>query len=184
MGEFMKKLNPSINEDFTDTVISAIMGALRPGVGNVVNNIIQSGRQVSFNVSITDKNVYEKILSGIGVLVNDNNLSVLLAWRQIEGGGGRNNPFNSTYENQNDQNMTSYNGEGVKNYSTMDYGVEATVKTLKTQKYSEIVSNLSSGDVWKTCDSDVFENWGYNTLMKQLIASYIEGATPQIKPLS
>jgi hypothetical protein len=80
--------------------------------------------------------------------------------------------------------MTSYNSEGVKNYSTTQYGIESTIKTLKTEKYSEIVSNLSSGDVWKTCDSDIFESWGYNILMKQLIASYIEGATPQIKSLS
>jgi hypothetical protein len=184
MGEFMKKLNPTINEDFTDNIISAFLRALNPGVGNVVDNIIKSGKQVRFNVSIQDKNVYESILSGIGVPVNDNNLAVLLAWRQLEGGGGRNNPFNSTFENQNDQSMTSYNSEGVKNYSTTQYGVESTIKTLKTEKYSEIVSNLSSGDVWKTCDSDIFESWGYNILMKQLIASYIEGATPQIKPLS
>ena len=180
----MKKLNPTINEDFTDNIISAFLRALNPGVGNVVDNIIKSGKQVRFNVSIQDKNVYESILSGIGVPVNDNNLAVLLAWRQLEGGGGRNNPFNSTFENQNDQSMTSYNSEGVKNYSTTQYGVESTIKTLKTEKYSEIVSNLSSGDVWKTCDSDIFESWGYNILMKQLIASYIEGATPQIKPLS
>jgi hypothetical protein len=184
MGEFMKKLNPTINEDFTDNIISAFLRALNPGVGNVVDNIIKSGKQVRFNVSIQDKNVYESILSGIGVPVNDNNLAVLLAWRQLEGGGGRNNPFNSTFENQNDQSMTSYNSEGVKNYSTTQYGVESTIKTLKTEKYSEIVSNLSSGDVWKTCDSDIFESWGYNILMKQLIASYIEGATPQIKSLS
>jgi hypothetical protein len=184
MGEFMKKLNPTINEDFTDNIISAFLRALNPGVGNVVDNIIKSGKQVRFNVSIQDKNVYESILSGIGVPVNDNNLAVLLAWRQLEGGGGRNNPFNSTFENQNDQSMTSYNSEGVKNYSTTQYGIESTIKTLKTEKYSEIVSNLSSGDVWKTCDSDIFESWGYNILMKQLIASYIEGATPQIKSLS
>ena len=184
MGEFMKKLNPTINEDFTDNIISAFLRALNPSVGNVVDNIIKSGKQVRFNVSIQDKNVYESILSGIGVPVNDNNLAVLLAWRQLEGGGGRNNPFNSTFENQNDQSMTSYNSEGVKNYSTTQYGIESTIKTLKTEKYSEIVSNLSSGDVWKTCDSDIFESWGYNILMKQLIASYIEGATPQIKPLS
>jgi hypothetical protein len=184
MGEFMKKLNPTINEDFTDNIISAFLRALNPSVGNVVDNIIKSGKQVRFNVSIQDKNVYESILSGIGVPVNDNNLAVLLAWRQLEGGGGRNNPFNSTFENQNDQSMTSYNSEGVKNYSTTQYGIESTIKTLKTEKYSEIVSNLSSGDVWKTCDSDIFESWGYNILMKQLIASYIEGATPQIKSLS
>ena len=42
MGEFMKKLNPTINEDFTDNIISAFLRALNPGVGNVVDNIIKS----------------------------------------------------------------------------------------------------------------------------------------------
>jgi hypothetical protein len=47
---------------------------------------------------------------------------------QTEGGGARNNPFNTT---QRMPNSTTYNWVGVQNYATPEEGIQATVKTLK-----------------------------------------------------
>lgn len=55
------------------------------------------------------------------------------------------NPFNTTFNLTIDKGMTNFNknaGYPVKNYSTIDFGVEATAKTLLLPYYKDLLSML------------------------------------------
>lgn len=74
------------------------------------------------------------------------NVNSILAWINHEGGGGTNNPLNTTLPMPG---STSFNqlggGQGVQNYSSLAVGVLANARTLAGGNYSEIVSALRSG---------------------------------------
>ena len=106
--------------------------------------------------------IYSTILDGIGAPVTDENLKFLKAWRQAEGGTAANNPFNTTYKLDVDQNKTDYNSVGVKNYSTPEHGIEATIKTLQLPYYKNIVSGLQNdaGASNIAANTDELKTWG------------------------
>lgn len=85
--------------------------------------------------------MYKKILEGISAPVTENNITYMRAWRRAEGGRATFNPFNTT---QKYKDATNYNSFGVKNYPTMEAGIEATVKTLLNGRYNDIVDSLKS----------------------------------------
>ncbi len=85
--------------------------------------------------------MYKRILKGVGAPVTQNNITYMRAWRRAEGGKATFNPFNTT---QKYQGATNYNSVGVKNYPTMEAGIEATVKTLLNGRYNDIVDSLKS----------------------------------------
>jgi len=110
----------------------------------------------------SDDAVYSTILDGIGAPVTDENLKFLKAWRQAEGGTAANNPFNTTYKLDVDQDKTDYNSVGVKNYSTPEYGTAATIKTLQLPYYKNIVNGLQN-DVGASniaSNTDELKTWG------------------------
>lgn len=93
-----------------------------------------------------DDAFYALVLSGIGAPINQANLSVLRAWARVEGGSASWNPFNTT---QNAQGATAYNsnnGTPVRNYSSEQQGVAATVQTLKSGYYKVIVAGLKASN--------------------------------------
>lgn len=90
----------------------------------------------------SDDAFYNKILAGIGAPVTPENRKFMYAWRVAEGGTAAFNPFNTT---QGAPGATNYNTAGVKNYTSEEQGVAATVKTLLNGRYSEIVSALRAG---------------------------------------
>jgi len=90
----------------------------------------------------SDDAFYGKILSGIGAPVTPENKRFMYAWRVAEGGQAAFNPFNTT---QGAPGATNYNTAGVKNYTSEEQGVAATVKTLLNGRYGEIVSVLRDG---------------------------------------
>lgn len=92
----------------------------------------------------SDNDFYIAILKGIGAPVTKENLKFFYAWRQAEGGKAKNNPFNTTQNMKNDTGISNYNKVGVKNYSTPQIGIEATIKTLKNGRYSCIVDGLKN----------------------------------------
>lgn len=110
----------------------------------------------------SDNAVYSTILEGIGAPVTDENLKFLKAWRQAEGGKAANNPFNTTYKLDVDENKTDYNSVGVKNYSTAEHGIAATIKTLKLPYYKNIVSDLQNdaGASNIASNTDELKTWG------------------------
>lgn len=70
------------------------------------------------------------------------NIGSLVAWQNREGGGGANNPLNST---EPAPGSTVFNGVGVQNYPTPGEGVAATAVTLRNGRYGDILAALASG---------------------------------------
>jgi peptidoglycan hydrolase-like protein with peptidoglycan-binding domain len=118
----------------------------------------------------SDKDFYSAILEGVGAPVTDENLKFLYAWRRAEGGKAENNPFNTTYKLSKDLNMSNYNKVGVKNYSTPNYGIEATVNTLKSRHYTCIVDGLKNNigaEKISRCES--LKTWGTGDLVSTVL---------------
>ena len=114
----------------------------------------------------SDKDFYIAVLKGIDAPVTEENLKFLFAWRKAEGGNATNNPFNTTFKLNKDSDMSNYNSVGVKNYSTPNYGIEATVKSLLLNYYTCIVNGLRNdigADRISECDS--LKTWGTGDLV-------------------
>ena len=119
-----------------------------------------------------DKDFYEAVLNGIGAPITDENMKFFYAWRKGEGGKATNNPFNTTFTLKKDSGMSNYNSVGVKNYSTPNYGVEATVKTLLLSYYTCIVDGLKNdvgSDKISRCES--LKTWGTGDLVAKVLNS-------------
>ena len=87
-----------------------------------------------------------KLLRKLGDPITVDNVAALVAWHRREGGGGKNNPLNTT-EVPDSGSYSNFNSVGVKNYSSEAQGIAATVKTLKNGApgYSQILKDLKSG---------------------------------------
>jgi hypothetical protein len=83
----------------------------------------------------------EAILKGLSAPVTDLNVGYLLGWFHNEGGGGENNPMNTTLRTSGS--AGSINSDGVQNYKTPQDGVDATVSTLAI--YPAVVASLKTG---------------------------------------
>lgn len=83
------------------------------------------------------------VLQGLGAPVTQPNLDFIEKWITREGGGGANNPLNTT---QAMSGATDFNTVGVKNYADLDTGVQATLKTLLNGRYPNIVAALKTGN--------------------------------------
>lgn len=81
-------------------------------------------------------------LRTIGAPRTPANVSSLVAWQNREGGGGANNPLNST---EPAPGATVFNSVGVRNYPDAATGVAATAVTLRNGNYGDILSALASG---------------------------------------
>jgi len=131
---------------------------------------------------LTDKNFYMKLLQSLGAPVSDENMKFMYAWRQAEGKGGKNNPFNTTW---NLNGSTTMNSDGVRNYLTLEDGMVATVKTLKNGRYGCILNGLrndiGAANIAK-CES--LKTWGTGDLVAKVVSSYNSGANPNISSLA
>ena len=83
------------------------------------------------------------VLATIGAPQTPANIQSIMGWMQREGGGGANNPLNTTLPMPG---ATDFNSVGVKNYSSISVGILATAKTILGGNYSDIVSALRSGN--------------------------------------
>lgn len=91
---------------------------------------------------VNDPNFASAVLSGIGAPATAANVKSIESWIGHEGGGGANNPLNTTYPLGG---STSFNGVGVQNYPTYADGVDATVRTLDNGAYGDILLLLRGG---------------------------------------
>jgi predicted nucleotidyltransferase len=124
-----------------------------------------------------DKDFYTAILTGVGAPITDENLKFFYAWRKGEGGKATNNPFNTTFKLSKDSGMSDYNKVGVKNYSTPNYGIEATVKTLLLPYYTCITNGLKNdigSDKLSKCES--LKTWGTGDLVAKVLST--DNVTP------
>jgi hypothetical protein len=82
------------------------------------------------------------VLGGIGAPQTTANVNSIIAWAHREGGGGANNPLNTTLGMPG---ATNFNSVGVKNFTDASQGATASVRTLLGGGYSDIISALKTG---------------------------------------
>ena len=106
----------------------------------------------------------------------------MYAWRQAEGGGAKNNPFNTT---QKWYGATNYNSIGVKNYQTPEDGIQATCKTLKNGRYDNIIKGFKNNSgLSNLADAVTSSKWGTTDLLRKITNGYIAGITPKPKDIA
>jgi hypothetical protein len=96
---------------------------------------------------------FSKVLKGLSCPVTNENLEFLYAWAAAESRAKNvvhgNNPLNTTFRLSQDKNRTNFNknaGYPVQNYSTFEYGVSATIATLKLSYYRDLVKYLKANE--------------------------------------
>ena len=106
-------------------------------------------------------------------------IAFLVAWSMAEDRGSgamdRNNPWNTTYEN--DAVTMVINHDGVKGYATHEAGVEATANTLYTNHrgYADIVAGIRD-DRPDTALAGLYASpWGTNADTVRTVLDNIEG---------
>lgn len=130
----------------------------------------------------TDSEFYTTLLQVLQAPVTQENMKFLLAWRQAEGRGGINNPFNTTWDMPG---STTMNSAGVRNYQTTRDGLVATVKTLKNGRYDCILNGLKNDmGAERIAQCESLKTWGTGDLVAKVIRSYNSGAKPRIASLS
>lgn len=140
-----------------------------------------SGTKIDLGDS-SDDDIYEEILNRLGAPVSDENMKFMYAWRQAEGRGGTNNPFNTT---QKMPGSTKFNSVGVQNFISKEQGLEATIKTLLNGRYGCIVDGLRNdigANNIANCQS--IHVWGTGDLVSKVLSNYDKGQSPKISPLS
>jgi len=161
-------------------ILSVIMG--KGSLGDLFSGL---GKTTDTDLSgITDENFYEKLLTNLGAPTSKENLKFLYAWRQSEGKAGKYNPFNTT---QGIPGASNFNSVGVKNYSSIEDGMEATLKTLKNGRYNCIVNSLKNDIGAKTISTkclDDLQTWGTGDLVAKVVSGYEKGATPKPSSLT
>ena len=87
---------------------------------------------------------YEKILTKLGAPITEGNMIFMKAWRQAEGGKAIYNPWNTIQGGY--PGATKYNDKpGVKNYTRLEDGIDATYKTITNGIYPNLVAALKRG---------------------------------------
>lgn len=118
------------------------------------SELSQKEKMDIFSTVKSDEDFYKAILFGIGASPSKTNIDFLQLWRIAEMGTegatkkkitATNNPFNTTYNYNMDPDMEKYNTVGVKHYSKPEYGIDATIKTLKNGYYNCIVQSIKDG---------------------------------------
>lgn len=134
----------------------------------------------------SDDDFYKSVLKCLGAEPTKSNMLFMYAWRQAEGGGAKNNPFNTT---QKMEGATNYNKIGVKNYRTPEDGIQATCKTLINGRnkygYDKIIDGLKNDvGLSKLSDAVVSSKWGTKDLLSRITKDYIAGISPKPKDIA
>ena len=128
--------------------------------------------------SLSDDDVYEAILTGVGAPVTKENMKFMYGWRQAEAAKAAFNPFNTTKKKEK---STFYNclsrkdgkcAGGVRNYSSQQEGIDATIETLKLSYYSCITNGLKNDigakKIARQC-KDALKTWGTGELVGKVL---------------
>lgn len=120
-----------------------------------------------------------QVTENLGAEVTLHTRRALAAEAQSEGGGAKNNLYNTTLRLPG---STSYNSVGVQNYVSPEQGVVATVKTLKQHccGYYKIRRRLRANAPARSIDKGFGESeWGTNlTLVLAVLEDVIHNRWP------
>lgn len=112
-------------------------------------------------------------LTALGAPVTRNNLVVVVAWEAAEGTLATWNPLATTYSMPD---ATIYNSVGVRNYTSKEQGIKATINTLAAPNhgYGEIVSGLrSSADPMDTAGAVQASDWCHGCAGGRYVVSIV-----------
>ena len=116
------------------------------------------------------------ILRGVGAPVTPENVRYVNAWAQAEGGNASNNPFNTT---QTAPGASSYNSVGVRNYTSPQQGIAATIQTLKNGHYQVLLNALRQGNsAVADAQAEAQTPWGTGSLILKVLGGKVTGGTP------
>jgi len=112
-----------------------------------------------------DQEFAKALLTKAGISITESNVTALTTWMHWEGGTKNNayNPLNTTYGMPG---ATNFNKEGVKSYTTLTQGVDATYATLTgksadSRGYTKILEDLKNNASLDTVVNDVNRSsWG------------------------
>lgn len=133
------------------TIADTVKGALSGSLGNVKAAPSASPGQQTVNTQVTgpsgqsETEWINSFLSNIGAPQTQANVNSISSWISHETPWppvAANNPLNTTYSLGQ---TTDYNSVGVKNYGSQDQGMQATVATLESGQYNDILLLLRSG---------------------------------------
>jgi hypothetical protein len=163
LKDFISGKNPSKQTQTTPVSATSLFGGLLSALGGPFSLLSASGgtsggsgATVTSGPGLT--NFAKAVLSGIGAPATQANINTIIAWAHMEGGGGANNPLNTTLAYGGG---TTFNSAGVKNYANLSIGATATVRTLLGGGYSGIVAALRTGN--GACGSNSeFLTWSGN----------------------
>lgn len=161
-----------INESLINDLVSFLTSSLS-------DLTISSSDNVSVDKpTMSDDEMYKKILQGIGAPVTDENMKFFYGWRQAEGAKASFNPFNTTKKKEK---ASFYNClkrkdgvcvGGVRNYKSQQEGIDATVETLKLSYYNCITNglrnNIGAKKIAKSCRSEL-KTWGTGDLVAKVL---------------
>ncbi len=176
--------NIILTEQQLDGLLNQILSALlgKSSIDDLFSKKT-TGKDVDLS-GLSDEDFYKKLLTKLGAPTSKENMKFLYAWRQSEGKAGKYNPFNTTHKLPN---STNFNSVGVKNYATLEDGLDATLKTLNNGRYNCIVNSLKNDigakNISTKCINDL-ETWGTGELVSKVVSSYEKGATPKPKSLT
>jgi murein DD-endopeptidase MepM/ murein hydrolase activator NlpD len=118
----------------------------------------------------------QEVLAGIGAKPTPENIRAVHAWQRAEGGTASNNPFNTT---QPAAGATDYNSVHVKNYTSPDQGIRATIDTLNNGRYAPIISAFRKGEnAYSVADALTKTPWGSSGSLVREILGETGGAPP------
>lgn len=119
------------------------------------------------------------LLHGIGAPNTLADRRALLAWQRAEGGSARYNPFNTT---QGASGASAYNSVGVRNYTSYQQGLQATIQTLKNGHYGGVLQALRQGrNPYSVAQAVGNSPWGTSgSLMSSVLKGM--GAVPGAAP--
>lgn len=201
-------------DDGINKAIKKIGDKAKNALNTISKNIKSNSKQLPYQTFTNeDTGVFKSILSGLGAPVTPETLGFMYAWRECESSLGSeekfycNNPFNTTWDTDpkgsrkagilpGSPESTMYsrtNSHGVKSYKTIQYGITATISTIN-KNYSEIITALQENSsnislIIKNCSqpfrSGKLGGWGTEyKCLKQRISSYLNGETPQPRPIN
>ena len=116
-------------------------------------------------------------LRSIGAAASRNNLVVMVAWQTAEYTQARWNPLATTYPMPG---STTFNSAGVRNYTSLSQGLEATRLTLRASGYGygAILGDLArSGDPLTTAQAINASSWCHGCASGQ----YVIGLVPAVE---
>lgn len=138
-------------------------------------------------ISDSEFSKFIKLLSDkLGFKLTDQNIRFLQAWRKAENTNASNNPFATTLNYTKDPGMTKFNlansGQGVKNFSTVEYGADATANTMSLSYYKSLIEKLKNpaSTAEELATDPSLRTWGTTSSNSKLILSLIPGANLNI----